>query len=123
MNAIIVDDARIARTILHRILSALGIIVVEAENGRDGLDQLKLVGKPDVAFVDWNMPVMDGLAFVRAVRAVPDYNVMKIVMVTGEDNPLLLQEALSAGADACVSKPFTPALFRQEFARMGIEVA
>ena len=68
MHALIVDDSTTMRMILKAHLKKLGFEVTEAVNGRDALDRLKAMATADLVMVDWNMPVMDGLAFVRAVR-------------------------------------------------------
>jgi len=69
MRALILDDSRAMRMILRRIMHAAGFEVVEAADGRQGLDALAAGPLPDVALVDWNMPGLDGLSFVNAVRA------------------------------------------------------
>ncbi|MGN6545398.1 MAG: response regulator, partial [Aureliella sp.] len=76
MRALVIDDSRATRRIIGDIMQRLGYEVTEAGNGREGLDrleQLMQLGLPDVVLVDWNMPVMDGLEFIKAVRAVEAY--------------------------------------------------
>lgn len=107
MNALIIDDSRAMRRILTRIVSPLGMTVSEAEHGQAGLDVLTSGPEFEVVFVDWNMPVMDGLEFVKAVRADDRFRQQKIVMVTTETEPAQMARALMAGVDEFVMKPFT----------------
>ena len=71
MRALILDDSRAERMILARIMRSAGFDVVEGANGQAGLDALASGPLPDVALVDWNMPGVDGLSFVQAVRDNP----------------------------------------------------
>ncbi len=95
------------RMILSRIMRSAGFDVAEAANGQEGLDILAAGPLPDIALVDWNMPVMDGLQFVSAVRANPDYRRMTLMMVTTESEQGNIVRALAAGAHEYVIKPFT----------------
>jgi len=67
MQALVIDDSKATRSILKQILQSLGCMVEEAGNGKEGLKKLKTMSNPDIAFVDWNMPEMSGLEFIRAV--------------------------------------------------------
>ena len=107
MKALLVDDSRTMRTMLRRIVQPLGFEVAEAENGRVALDLLGSEAQPDLALVDWNMPEMDGLAFVTAVRNTPEYRRITLVMVTTESEQSQIVKALAAGAHEYLIKPFT----------------
>jgi len=107
MNALIVDDSRAMRTILKRTLIELGFDVHEAGDGAEAMAQLERLGSVDVVLVDWNMPVMDGLTFVKQVRSQPMYERMRLVMVTSESEPQRILRALMAGADEYATKPIT----------------
>jgi two-component system chemotaxis response regulator CheY len=107
MRALILDDSRAMRMILRRIMHSAGFEVVEAADGRQGLDALAGGPLPDVALVDWNMPGVDGLAFVNAVRDIPDYRAMTLMMVTTESEHDQVVRALAAGAHEYIIKPFT----------------
>jgi two-component system chemotaxis response regulator CheY len=107
MRALILDDSRAMRMILRRIMHSAGFEVVEAADGRQGLDALAGGPLPDVALVDWNMPGIDGLAFVTAVRGNPDYRPMTLMMVTTESEHDQVVRALAAGAHEYIIKPFT----------------
>jgi len=111
MKALIVDDSRAMRMVLRRIMTGVGFEVIDAENGKAALDALEGLDKdhlPEVALVDWNMPVMDGLSFVVAVRANPDLRRMTLMMVTTESEHTQIVRALAAGAHEYLIKPFTP---------------
>ncbi len=121
MRALVVDDSRAMRMMLRRTLGQLGFEVLEAEHGAAGLAVLEGAGPVDVCLVDWNMPVMDGLEFIRAVRAVPEYERMVVVMVTSESDPARILRALMAGADEYATKPLTPEVLvdKLDLARAG----
>ena len=120
MRAIVVDDSRATRAILVRILEELGFDCRQASHGQDALDQLGVDPDVTLALVDWNMPVMDGLEFVKQVRAQPVFSALKIVMVTTEGDTDHLVQALEAGADEYAMKPFTPAVIREKLLLLGV---
>ena len=107
MKALVIDDSKAMRIILKQIVQSLGGTVEEAGNGKEGLEKLKTIDKPDVVLVDWNMPEMNGLDFVRAVRANPGYRKLPLMMVTTETESSQMGKALAAGANEYVMKPFT----------------
>ncbi len=108
MRALVIDDSRSMRLIVKRQLVQLGFEVVEAAHGREALAQLEADGTIGFALVDWNMPEMNGLEFVQAVRADPRYQELPLVMVTTESEAERVVQALDAGASEYVMKPFTP---------------
>lgn len=107
MLALIVDDSRTMRLVLKKILNEVGFEVSEAGDGSEALIRLKELDRVDLMLVDWNMPVMDGLEFVRAVRQDNAYDEVPLMMVTTEDTMDRVVEALDAGANEYVMKPFT----------------
>ncbi len=107
MRALVIDDSRTVRTIVGTTLRELGMEVIEAGNGREGLDQLRLSPGVELVLVDWNMPVMDGLEFITAVRADRTYDPVRIMMVTTETEQEQVTRALVAGANEYLMKPFT----------------
>lgn len=121
MRALVVDDSRAMRMMLRRTLGGLGFEVLEAEHGAAALAVLEGGGPVDVCLVDWNMPVMDGLEFIKAVRAVPEYERMVVLMVTSESDPARILRALMAGADEYATKPLTPEVLveKLDLARAG----
>lgn len=106
MRALIVDDSRPIRRIQSEILTELGFETTDAVNGKHALDRLKEMPLPDLILVDWNMPEMDGLEFIKAARKDSRYSRVAIVMVTTETEPEQMLRALTAGADEYLMKPF-----------------
>jgi two-component system chemotaxis response regulator CheY len=107
MRALVIDDSRAVRIIIGNILRDIGMEVVEAGNGREALDQLKHHPDVELVLVDWNMPVMNGLEFIQAVRAQRSYDGLRLLMVTTETETDQVLRALNAGANEYVMKPFT----------------
>ena len=120
MNALIIDDSRAMRAILKSILVELGFEVTQAGNGSQALNGLARVGKFDVVLVDWNMPEMNGMEFVRAVRANPAYNDMPLMMVTTETEMAQVVKALDNGANEYLMKPFTKDLLMEKLDILGL---
>ncbi len=114
MNAIVIDDSRATQAILTRILEDLDYEVTCAGDGRQGLQVLDRTPGIELALVDWNMPVMNGLEFVRQVRADERFASLTIVMVTTEGDVGHMVEALDAGADEYAMKPFTAQVIREK---------
>lgn len=106
MHALVIDDSRAMRRVLSKILIELGFSVAEAGNGQEALDRMN-TGPVDLALIDWNMPVMNGYDFLRAVRAQPGWSNVRLMMVTTETGIEEMTKALAAGADEYVMKPFT----------------
>ena len=120
MRALVIDDSKAVRGLLKRELSHLGFEVFEAGNGQEGMNQLSELGPVDVALVDWTMPVMDGLSFLKEVRANPDYERVLVVMVTSESDPAQIFQALMAGADEYATKPITAAALAEKLGLVGL---
>ncbi len=106
MRALVVDDSRAVRMIIGQILGELGMDVIEAANGRDALEQIKRNSGVELLLVDWNMPEMNGIDFIRAVRSDGAYDAVRVLMVTSESQGAQVNEALSAGANEYLMKPF-----------------
>ena len=107
MKALVIDDSRAMRMLLRRIVKGLGFEVLEAGNGQQGLDVIASGELPDVALIDWNMPVMNGLEFVSAMRANSETRSVTLMMVTTESERTQIVRALAAGAHEYLIKPFT----------------
>ena len=120
MRALVIDDSRAMRRIVSQILEGLGYEVRQAADGREALDVLDGGWVPDLATVDWNMPVMDGLQFVSAVRSNPALRNVTIMMVTSESEHTQIVRALAAGAHEYVIKPFTADAIRDKLALLGL---
>lgn len=124
MKALVVDDSRSMRAIVSRILTAAGVDeIVQAENGEDALAKLGEGPLPDLALVDWHMPVMDGYEFVCAVRKQAALRPMAIMMVTTESEQSQIVKALAAGATEYLIKPFTPDALTDKLALLGLDPA
>jgi two-component system chemotaxis response regulator CheY len=108
MHALVIDDSRTVRAIIARTLHELGMEVSQAAHGREGLERLRDTAGIGLILVDWNMPEMDGLEFIRAVRSMREYDGVRIMMVTTETEQEQVMRALAAGANEYLMKPFTP---------------
>ena len=105
MRILVLDDSSTIRKIIRRTLGELGFNdVVEAEHG---LDALKKLDGVNIILLDWNMPVMDGLKFTRALRANKDMDNVPIVMVTTEGGMKEQEEAMKEGVNLYLVKPFS----------------
>jgi two-component system chemotaxis response regulator CheY len=121
MKALVIDDSRAMRMILRRIVTDLGFEAQEAGHGREALDLLEAGGEPPaLALIDWNMPVMNGLEFVKAVRAEPQWRSVSLMMVTTESEHGQIVRALAAGAHEYVIKPFTADAIADKIALLGL---
>jgi two-component system chemotaxis response regulator CheY len=120
VRALVIDDSKAMRAILRRILRELGYEVLEAGNGREGLECLRKFGAVDLALVDWNMPEMNGLDFLRAVRKQRTYDAMPTMMVTMETEMEEMTEALRMGASEYVMKPFTKEVILEKLQILGL---
>lgn len=120
MHALIVDDSRAMRRILRQIVEPLGFQITEAGNGREALQRLDENVDVDLVLIDWNMPEMNGLDFVKAVRANPQYEQLRMVMVTTETEPARMARALMAGVDEFVMKPFTRKILLDKLRLIGV---
>jgi two-component system chemotaxis response regulator CheY len=120
MDALVVDDSRVMRLIVRRVLVDLGFEVTEAGDGVEALERLQADGMPDVVLIDWNMPRMNGLELVRAIRSDRCYDEVRLVMVTTEGEASQMGLALSEGADEYVMKPFTPEVLIDKLALVGV---
>jgi two-component system, chemotaxis family, chemotaxis protein CheY len=123
MKAIVVDDSRAMRSILCRILRKVGADeIVQAGNGQEAVDALESGGElPDLALVDWNMPVMNGLELVSSLRRRPDWRRIAIVMVTTENEHSQVVRALAAGAHEYMIKPFDEEALLEKLSILGFQ--
>ena len=120
MQALVVDDSRAMRAILTRLLDGLGFDVAQAGDGQEALEVLGGGVRPDVILVDWNMPVMDGLTFIKHCRAHDEYRDIVLMMVTTESEQAQIVRALAAGAHEYVIKPFTDDVIAEKLALLGL---
>ena len=120
MHALVVDDSDVIRKILTVYLQKLGFQVTAAINGREALDELHRMEKADVALVDWNMPEMDGIAFLREIRANVNYHALPVMMVTTNSELAHVSQALEAGANEYIMKPFTADMLKEKLELLGV---
>lgn len=120
MRALVIDDSRAVRRIISNIMKDLGYEVTEAAHGLEGLAMLELHGAPDVVLVDWNMPEMNGLEFIKATRAIPGYRDLPIMMVTTETEMSRMAQAFVAGVNEYVMKPFDRNMIAEKLNILGI---
>lgn len=119
MHVLVVDDSKTIRSILRAYLTKWGFEVTEAVNGADALAQLKQMPRADLVLVDWNMPEMDGMSFLRAVRADPGYDTLPLMMVTTNSELDHVSQALDAGANEYIMKPFTGDMIKEKLELLG----
>lgn len=120
MRVLIVDDSRSMRMILRRMMVEIGHTdICEAEHGVQALSHLDSF-EAELALVDWNMPVMNGLEFVEAVREARQFDRMKVMVVTSESSARIVYDALKAGADEYAMKPVTREVIEDKLQLMGL---
>ncbi len=102
-----VDDSPSIRQMLAYVLSSNGYRVIEAGDGEEGL-MLAKANQADLVLTDQNMPKMDGITLIKALRALPAYKRVPIMMLTTESSPVLKQQGRDAGATGWMVKPFDP---------------
>lgn len=117
-TCLIVDDSRIIRKVARRIVEGLGFEVDEAADGAEALTYC-MAAMPHVVLLDWQMPVMDGLSFLRRLRDLPGGRSPKVLFCTIETRADRIAEALSAGADDYVMKPFDGEILHSKLAEVG----
>lgn len=104
-TCLVVDDSKVIRKVARHILETLDFEVAEAGDGREALTACE-ASPPDVVLLDWNMPVMTGIEFITKLRQRPGGGQPKVVFCTTENDVAHIREAISAGADEYVMKPF-----------------
>ncbi|MDB5516919.1 MAG: hypothetical protein JWQ17_3677 [Tardiphaga sp.] len=102
-----VDDSPSIRQMIKVVLGPAGHTVVEAGDGAQGLEKAK-ASRPDLIITDLNMPVMNGIELIKALRALPAMTGLPIVFLTTESNDAIKQQAKAAGATGWITKPFKP---------------
>ncbi len=120
-KALVVDDSRAVRMLLVRTLKQIGYEVQEAANGREALEVIE-AGDSGVELVlaDWNMPEIDGLELLKRLRSNPALSSLAVVMVTTETEIDQIAEAMEAGANEYVMKPFTQDILVEKLQLAGI---
>jgi len=118
-TALVVDDSRVVRGFICKILEAIGFEVEQAENGVLAKEACER-SMPDVIIVDWNMPEMNGLEFVEVLRTMPNGHEPKVVFCTTENDIKHIMKAIESGADEYIMKPFDRAILETKLHQVGI---
>ena len=118
-TCLVVDDSSVIRKVARRILEGLDFKITEAEDGQQALEQCR-GAMPDAVLLDWNMPVMDGYDFLKALRRVPGGDTPKVVFCTTENDVAHIARALSAGANEYIMKPFDKEIVEAKFQEVGL---
>lgn len=121
-RALVIDDSRAMRMVLGGLLADMGFEVDEAEHGERALAMLGAATAPDVVLVDWNMPVMNGLDFIKAVRGSSAFAGVRLLVITSETEVGQMINALAAGADEYLMKPFTADALLHKLEILGLGV-
>lgn len=118
-SCLIVDDSGTIRKIIRKILEPYNFDIREAEDGQKAYDTCKSQGMPDIIFLDWNMPVMNGLEFLHTLRADPDGQSPKVIFCTTENDMDHIQKAILGGANEYVMKPFDQNIIQEKLEQVG----
>ncbi len=120
MRMLIVDDSKTMRNFLGALARNLAFETREAGDGQEAIEKLEEEDLFDVALVDWDMPRMNGLALVNEVRARPEFDSMKLLMVTAQCSMDAVVKALTDGADDYLMKPVTAEMFEDKLRLLGV---
>lgn len=108
MKALVVDDSLVVRTIIENAIKPIGYEVLQASNGKEALDLLAVHGPSvELVLLDWNMPVQDGYETIKRIKANEAYNHLCILMISTESEDDKVDQALAAGANGYLAKPFS----------------
>src|SRR5437899_951153 len=116
---LVVDASSVIRKVARRILEGLDFQITEAEDGQQALAQCQRQ-LPDAVLLDWNMPVMDGYEFLKALRRLPGGDAPKVVFCTTENDVVHIARALHAGANEYIMKPFDKEIVEAKFQEVGL---
>lgn len=118
-TCLIVDDSKVIRMVARKILTELEFETAEAADGQEALDACK-ANMPDAVLLDWNMPVMDGLTYLKELRSLPGGDKPIVVFCTTENDLDHIQEAMTAGANEYIMKPFDSDIIQAKFQQVGL---
>jgi len=118
-RCLIVDDSRVVRKVARRIVEDLNFTADEAADGQQALESCRSA-MPDAVLLDWNMPVMNGIDFLRALRREPGGDSPKVVFCTTENDLSHIAEAMRSGADEYIMKPFDSEIIESKFGEVGL---
>lgn len=123
MRALAIDDSRLIRRLVSSTLEGFGFTVDCAGNGEEGLVSLLRDGPHDLVVLDWNMPVMDGYTFLTRMRKLDRFAGVKVIMLTARNEMQAVRQALEAGANEYLMKPFSPELLKEKIEMVGLTLA
>jgi two-component system chemotaxis response regulator CheY len=115
----VVDDSRVVRKVARRMLEGTGFDVTEAEDGALALSACR-TKMPDAILLDWNMPVMNGIEFLRALRSEFGPDNPPVLFCTTENDMRFVEEAIEAGAQEFIMKPFDESILRGKLEQVGL---
>ena len=118
-TCLVVDDSRVIRKVARRILEELGFEVAEASDGADALSFCRTT-MPDAILLDWHMPVMGGLEFLRRLRLEPGGEDPRVIFCSAETRLARIREALDQGAEEFIMKPFDADIVVGKLAQAGV---
>lgn len=118
-SCLIVDDSRVVRKVALRITQELGFACEEAEDGKQAYTACEK-SMPDAILLDWNMPVMNGLDFLKKLRKMENGHHPKVVFCTTENDMDRIKTALKTGADEYIMKPFDSDIIQSKFIQVGL---
>ncbi len=118
-SCLIVDDSKVVRMVARKILEGLDFEIEEAENGQAAMDAC-LRHMPEAILLDWNMPVMSGIDFLRLLRRTEGGDQPVVVFCSTENDLAHIREAISAGANEYIMKPFDTEIIEAKFAQVGL---
>ena len=118
-TCLVVDDSRVIRKVARRVLEDIGFEIAEAADGVEALAWCR-AAMPDAVLLDWNMPVMNGIEFLRQLRSEPGGDAPKVIFCTVENRAEHILAALEAGADEYIMKPFDGDIIAAKFAEAGL---
>jgi two-component system chemotaxis response regulator CheY len=118
-SCLIVDDSKVIRMVAKKILTELGFQTEEAQDGKVALERC-INQMPDAVLLDWNMPNMNGLEFLHELRKLPGGDVPIVVFCTTENDIEHIQEAITAGANEYIMKPFDSEILQAKFSQVGL---
>ncbi len=118
-RCLIVDDSKVIRMVARRILEELEFETEEAVDGQQALDAC-CTRMPDAVLLDWNMPVMNGIDFLRSLRKTEGGGSPVVVFCTTENDLSHIREAIEAGANEYIMKPFDREIIEAKFSQVGL---
>lgn len=118
-SCLVVDDSKVIRKVARRILEEMQFDIEEAEDGQGAWEACKR-SMPDVVLLDWNMPVMNGLEFLKTLRASTAHSQPVVVFCTTENDLDHIRAAIDAGANEYIMKPFDREIIENKFAQVGL---